>query len=118
MFGEVPSREGRTARRTAVAWLNLLRDDVLSGGTPTVRQVRALHRELRRRPLAHRAIVVDTHAFPRAATLDYLSRQPSHAAIDLSIALLLGELPDRSASGSSPHCWPPPAGSPPPRYGN
>jgi hypothetical protein len=96
VFGEVPSPEGRTARRTAVAWLNLLRDDVLSGGTPTVRQVRALHRELRRRPFAHRAIVVDTHRLPASRdSLGYLSRQPSYAAIDLSIALLLSELPDR-----------------------
>ena len=96
VFGEVPSPEGRTARRTAVAWLNLLRHDVLRGGTPTERQVRALHRELRRRPFTHRAIVVDTRHLPASRdSLDYLSRQPSHAAIDLSIALLLSELPDR-----------------------
>src|SRR4029453_3545061 len=31
VFGEVPSPEGRTARRTAVAWLNLLRHDVIRG---------------------------------------------------------------------------------------
>jgi hypothetical protein len=96
VFGEVPSPEGRTARRTAVAWLNLLRDDVLRGGTPTERQVRALHRELRRRPFVHRAIVVDTSHLPASRdSLDYLSRQPSHAAINLSLALLLGELPER-----------------------
>jgi hypothetical protein len=96
VFGEVPSPEGRTARRTAVAWLNLLRHDVLRGGTPTERQVRALHRELRRRPFTHRAIVVDTSHLPASRdSLDYLSRQPSHAAIDLSLALLLSELPER-----------------------
>ena len=101
VFGEVPSPEGRTARRTAVAWLNLLRHDVLRGGTPTERQVRALHRELRRRPFTHRAIVVDTRHLPASRdSLDYLSRQPSHAAIDLSLALLLSELPDRERKRS------------------
>ena len=61
-----------------------------------MRQVRALHRELRRRPFTHRAIVVDTSHLPASRdSLDYLSRQPSHAAINLSLALLLSELPDR-----------------------
>src|SRR5262249_54232184 len=72
VFGDVPSPEGRTARGTAVAWLNLLRHDVIRGGTPTERQVRDLHRELRRRPFTHRAIVVDTRHLPASRdSLDY-----------------------------------------------
>ena len=67
VLGEASSPEGRP--RAESPWpVELLGDDVLSGGTPTVRQVRALHRELRRPPLPTALSLWTPATFPRAAT--------------------------------------------------